>query len=228
MQKNIPLPSIHNFVNHVRIPENNDWVVFTLIVCIFLYIFMMNVVERDANLKDFLLQKYYDASNNLPSWIITSIVTALCMSVLISQYIPFVPKYIADIQPFGYQLNKIGYTVIIVSLFYITRAVLGYLFYQSIGDGKKWSIFYFTSTKFYFIFSILLIILCIAHYYFPIDRNEAFVYYLGFFCFTFIFKVFFYLFHRNNILPQKWYYKFLYICTLQMAPILMLWKLLFI
>ncbi|RZL29724.1 MAG: DUF4271 domain-containing protein, partial [Pedobacter sp.] len=26
----------------------------------------------------------------------------------------------------------------------------------------------------------------------------------------------------------KWYYKFLYICTLQIAPLLMLWKLLFI
>ena len=189
---------------------------------------MMNVVEREANLKDFLLQKYYDASNNFPSWIITSVITVSCFSVLVSQYIPFVPKYVAEIQPFGYQLNKIGYTLIVVSLFYLVRSCLGYLLYQSIGDGKKWSIFYFTATKFYFIFSILMIILCVAHYYFPIDRNRAFVYYLCFFGFVFIFKLFFYLFHRNNILPQKWYYKFLYICTLQMAPILMLWKLLFI
>jgi len=221
------LPLLQTFKNEVRIPENNDWVVFILIGCLFLYIFMMNIVEREANLKDFLMQKYYDSSNNLPSWFITSTVTILSLSVLVSQYVAIVPKFVADFQPLGYQLNKIGYTFIVISLFYFVRTVLGYFFYQSIGDGKKWSIFYFTSTKFYFLFSVLLIILCVTHYYFPIDRSEAFIYYLFFFLFVFIFKVFFYLFHKNNILPQKWYYKFLYICTLQIAPLMLLWKLLF-
>ncbi|MET3535444.1 DUF4271 domain-containing protein [Chryseobacterium limigenitum] len=188
---------------------------------------MMNIIERGANLKDFLLQKYFDASNNLPSWIITSCVTALTLAVLISQYIPIVPKYIADLSVLGYQLNKFGYSLVIVILFYFVKTTLGFIFYQSIGDGKKWLVFYFTSTKFYFVLSFLLIILCVTHYYFPIDRNKMFLYYLFFFSFVFIFKVFFYLFHKNNVLPEKWYYKFLYICTLQIAPLLLLWKLLF-
>lgn len=188
---------------------------------------MMNVIEREANLQDFLLQKYYDASNNLPSWIITSCVTTLSLAVLISQYIPIVPKYIADLQIAGYQLNKFGYSLVAIIFFYLAKSILGFLFYQSVGDGKKWSIFYFTSTKFYFILSFLLIILCVIHYYFPIDRSKMFLYYIFFFSFVFIFKVFFYLFHKNNILPEKWYYKFLYICTLQIAPLMLLWKLLF-
>ncbi len=111
------MPSSPNYINHVRIPENNDWVIFILIGCIFLYVFMMNIIERDASLKDFLLQKYFDASNNLPSWIITSCVIALTLSVLISQYIPVVPKFIADLQVFGYQLNKFGYTLLAVMFF---------------------------------------------------------------------------------------------------------------
>lgn len=216
-----------NFTNHVRIPENNDWVIFILLGCIFLYVFMMNIIERDANLKDFLLQKYFDASNNLPSWIITSCVTTLTLSVLVSQYIPIVPKYVADLQIGGYQLNKFGYSLMAIVFFYATKSTLGFLFYQSIGDGKRWSIFYFTSTKFYFVISFLLIILCITHYYFPVDRYKIFSYYLVFFSFVFTFKVFFYLFHKNNVLPEKWYYKFLYICTLQITPLLLLWKLLF-
>lgn len=228
MQKNIPLSLSQNFINHVRIPENNDWVIFILLGCIFLFIFMMNIIERDANLKDFLLQKYFDASNNLPSWIITSCVTGLTLSVLASQYIPVVPKFVADLQILGYQLNKFGFTFITIVFFYSAKSILGFLFYQSIGDGKKWSVFYFTATKFYFVLSFLLIILCVTHYYFPIDRNKSFLYYLYFFSFVFIFKVFFYLFHRNNVLPEKWYYKFLYICTLQIAPILLLWKVLFL
>ncbi|WP_449399845.1 DUF4271 domain-containing protein [Chryseobacterium wanjuense] len=225
--KNIPLPLSQNITNQIRIPENNDWVIFILLGCIFLYLFMMNIIEREANLKDFLLQKYFDASNNLPSWVITSCVTALTLSVLISQYIPIVPKYIADLQILGYQLNKFGFCLIAIVFFYLIKSTLGFLFFQSIGDGKRWSIFYFTSTKFYFVLSFLLIILCVTHYYFPIDRNKMFLYYLLFFSFVFIFKVFFYLFHKNNILPEKWYYKFLYICTLQIAPLLLLWKLLF-
>ncbi|WP_415325169.1 DUF4271 domain-containing protein [Chryseobacterium sp. MMS23-Vi53] len=225
--KNNPLPLSQNITNHIRIPENNDWVIFILLGCIFLYLFMMNIVEREANLKDFLLQKYFDASNNLPSWVITSCVVTLTLSVLISQYVPVVPKFVADLQVLGYQLNKFGFCLLTIVLFYLTKTSLGFLFYQSIGDGKKWTIFYFTSTKFYFILSFLLIILSVTHYYFPIDRNKMFFYYLLFFCFVFIFKIFFYLFHKNNILPEKWYYKFLYICTLQIAPLLLLWKLLF-
>ncbi|KAA0126857.1 DUF4271 domain-containing protein [Chryseobacterium sp. SN22] len=221
------MPLSQNFINHTRIPENNDWVIFILLGCIFLYLFMMNIVEREANLKDFLLQKYFDSSNNLPSWVITSCVIVLTLSVLISQYVPTVPKFVADLQILGYQLNKFGFSLIAVILFYLLRTSLGFLFFQSIGDGKKWTVFYFTATKFYFILSFLLIVLCVMHYYFPIDRNEMFLYYLFFFSFVFVFKVFFYLFHKNKILPAKWYYKFLYICTLQIAPLLLLWKLLF-
>ncbi|MDQ1098453.1 MULTISPECIES: DUF4271 domain-containing protein [Chryseobacterium] len=221
------MPSPQNFVNHVRIPENNDWVIFILLGCIFLYLFMMNIVEREASLRDFLLQKYFDSSNNLPSWIITSSITTLTLATLISQTIPTVPQFISEIQISGFQLNKFGYTLLVIAFFYLSKSALGFMFYHSTGDGKKWAVFYFTATKFYFILSFILIVLCIVHYYFPVDRHELFFYYLIFSLFVFIFKIFFYLFHRNNILPQKWYYKFLYICTLQITPLLLLWKLLF-
>ncbi len=147
------MPSSPNYINHVRIPENNDWVIFILIGCIFLYVFMMNIIERDASLKDFLLQKYFDASNNLPSWIITSCVIALTLSVLISQYIPVVPKFIADLQVFGYQLNKFGYTLLAVMFFLSDKINIRFFILSEYRDGKKWTIFYFTATKFYFILS---------------------------------------------------------------------------
>lgn len=221
------MPISQPFTNQIRIPENHDWVVFILIGCLFLYILMFNIIERGANLFNFLAQKYYDSSNNLASWVITSCVVVLTWAILISQYVPIIPKYVADIQLFGYQLNKFGFSFWAITLFYLLKTGLGYIFFQSTGDSKKWSLFYFTATKFYFILSIILIILCVTHYYFPIDRNKAFLVYLYFFAFVSLFKVFFYSFHRNNLLPQKWYYKFLYICTLQLAPLMALWKLLF-
>lgn len=207
--------------------ENNDWVVFILLGCIVLYLFMMNVVEREASLKDFLTQKYLESANNLPSWVITSCVSTLGLSVLISQYIPTVPEFITELQVMDYHLNKFGFCFLSLCLFYLIKTIFGYLFYLSVGDGKRWPMMYFVATKFYFIFSIILIITSVAHYYFPIDKTLAFNYYLLSLVFILIFKLFFYLFHPNGILPEKWYYKFLYICTLQIAPLLMLWKLLF-
>ena len=130
MQKNTPLPLSQYFINHIRIPENNDWVICILLGCIFLYLFMMNIIEREANLKDFLLQKYFDASNNLPSWVITSCVTALTLSVLISQYIPIVPKYIADLQILGYQLNKFGFCLLAVIFFLFAEIRFGFFIFS--------------------------------------------------------------------------------------------------
>ena len=144
------MPLSQHFTNQIRIPENNDWVIFVLLGCIFFYLFMMNIIEREANLKDFLLQKYFDASNNLPSWVITSCVTALTLSVLISQYIPTVPKYVADLQVLGYQLNKFGFCLLAVVFFYFIKSGLGFLFYQSTGDGKKVDCFLFYRYKILF------------------------------------------------------------------------------
>jgi hypothetical protein len=43
----------------------------------------------------------------------------------------------------------------------------------------------------------------------------------------FLAKCIFELFHKEPILPKEWYHKILYICTLQILPLLVLAKLLF-
>ncbi len=182
---------------------------------------------RSIPLKNFFVEKFADSSNTFLCWLITSLVFATVFSILLSQYIPLVPKAVEDVHVFGYQLNKFGYTLACIILFYLSKAFLSYLFYSGIGNIRKWGIFYFTVTKFYFALSVILIILCIYHYYFDIDKREALHIYLFSAGIVFIFKIIFYFFHKNQILPIKWYYKFLYICTLQIAPLFVLWRTLF-
>ena len=212
----------------VRIVENNDWVIITLVICLFTYAFMFISLLRDIRLKDFFTEIYADTSNTFLSWIITSAVFCTVISILISQYVPIVPKKVTNLQIFGLELNKFGYTFICVLLFYFLKTVFSYFFYSGIGNSRKWGIFYFTATKYYFALSLIIIILCIAHYYFNIDKRIALKIYLVFLSFAFVFKVFFYFFHKNEILPHKWYYKILYICTLQIAPLFALWRVLFL
>ena len=182
---------------------------------------------REIRLMDFFLAVYSDSSNTFPSWVITSLVFCTSLSVLISQYVPMVPPEVSDVQLFGMELNKFGYTFISVCLFYLLKTGFSYLFYAGIGNVRKWGVFTFAATRFYFAVSLILLTLCFVHYYIDIDKREALHYYLYFGAAAFVFKILFYLFHKNQILPTKWYYKILYICTLQIAPLFALWRILF-
>ena len=211
----------------IRIVQQNDWVVIILVSCIFLYIFMLLSLRRDSSVTEFLLQKFADSTNNFLSWIIISFVFALVLSVFVSQNIPVVPQKISDFQFFGYELNKFGFTFVGISVFYFLKNILTYLYFAGTGAAKKWEVFHFIASKFYFCFSIVIMILCLIQYFYRFDKWVMFDVYLAVFAFAFLFKQIYYILHSSNILPQKWYYKFLYICTLQIVPVLVLWKLLF-
>lgn len=211
----------------IRIAQQNDWVVFIIVGCIFLYIFMLISLQRDSSVKEFLLQKFSDSSNTFLSWLTVSLVFAILLATFISSYIPIVPKKISNLHLFGYELNKFGFTFLSIIGFYFLKTILSYLFYAGTGSLKKWSVFYFTVSKLYFCLSVILMILCIADFFYSVDHLQLLPYYSIAFVVVFLFKICYYVFHKNDILPEKWYYKFLYICTLQIMPILVLWKVLF-
>ena len=213
--------------NLVRITEHNDWVVYCILGSIFAYIIVLSVFNRDANIKDFLTQKIEDSNNLTPSWTIISIVRSVLISLLLSQFVPVVPRFISDFQFFGIQVNKFGFTFLAVIAFDIIKNLLTFLFYNSIGDGKNLKGLALISSKFYFLESIGLIIAAFALFYYPLDLVRYFYVIITVLISLFVMKNFIYIFHNQAILPEKWYYKFLYICTLQIVPVLVLWKFLF-
>ena len=211
----------------VRITEHNDWVVYCILGSIFAYIIVLSVFNRDANIKDFLTQKIEDSNNLTPSWTIISIVRSVLISLLLSQFVPVVPRFISDFQLFGIQVNKFGFTFLAVIAFDLIKNLLTFLFYNSIGDGKNLKGLALISSKFYFLESIGLIIAAFALFYYPLDLVRYFYVIITVLISLFVMKNFIYIFHNQAILPEKWYYKFLYICTLQIVPVLVLWKFLF-
>ncbi|MNK22730.1 hypothetical protein D3C87_410110 [compost metagenome] len=211
----------------VRIAEHNDWVVYCILGSIFAYIIVLSVFNRDANIKDFLLQKIEDSNNLLPSWAIISVVRAVMISLLLSQFVPVVPRFVSDVQLFEFQLNKFGFTFLAVVSFDVIKNLLTFLFYNSVGDGKNLKGLALISSKFFFLESIGLIVAGFALYYYPLDLVRYFYVIIFVLISLFILKNLIYIFHNQAILPEKWYYKFLYICTLQIVPVLVLWKFLF-
>ena len=189
---------------------------------------MLLYLHRDSSVRVFLMQKFADSSNNFLSWIIVSVVFIVLLAVLVSQAIPVVPKKIRDLHLFGYEMNKFGFTFLTLLSFYGLKSVLGYLFYAGTGTLKRWSYFQFAASKFYFTVSLLLMLLCFYQYFYEFDVLKLFDFYFIGFIVLFLFKIMLYLLSPQHILPHKWYYKFLYICTLQIAPVIALWKLLFL
>lgn len=114
-----------------------------------------------------------------------------------------------------------------VVVFDIIRNMLTFFFYSSIGSGKNLKGLTLVSSKFYFLESIALIIAGFTLYFYPIDPVKYFYFIIGLVVGSFVLKNLIYIFHNQTILPEKWYYKFLYICTLQIVPTLVLWKFLF-
>lgn len=212
----------------LRFAPQNDWVIIIVIACILVYLAMLFFLQRDSSIAEFLVKDFADSSNSFLTWGTTSLVYCTLLSVLFSQFVPIIPPKIAAVQLFGYGLNKFGFTFFGVLLFYLLKALLGYIYYASVGNIRKWNVFYFTAAKFYFCVSLLLIFLCLGHYYFMPNPMELLNNYVLLFIIIFIFKIIYYLFHKNRILPYQWYYKILYICTLQILPVLVLWKLLFL
>ena len=188
---------------------------------------MLISLRRDSGVLEFLTQKFPDSTNNFLSWIIISVVFCLTLSVLVSPYLPAVPKSISALQIGGYELNKFGFSLLAISTFYFLKNALSYLFFAGTGSVKKWEVFYFTTSKFYFCFSLVIMVLCMIGNFYMVNRTEMFNYCLIGFAAIFLFKLSYYLFHSSRILPEIWYYKFLYICTLQIIPVLVLWKVLF-
>ena len=215
-------------MNHIRWVDNNDWVIGIILLCLFIYVFMLLSLNRESSLKDFIMQPITEGANIVVNWGIVSLVFVLVLAVLISQSVPIVPQLLTSYHVMGWELNKLGFSLLAIGIFYFSKSFVSFLFYMSIGEGKRWAPLTFVATKFYFIYSLVLMGLCIAHYYFGIDPILVFQYYQWMFVIIFIFKLFYYRFNKNEILPREWYYKILYICTLQIVPLWLLWKLLFI
>lgn len=122
-----------------------------LIVCIFIYIIMFLSLRRDSTVREFLLQKLADASNNFLSWGLIGLVFTLLLATLVSQSIPVVPKVISEIQLLGYELNKFGFVFLVLLAFFLLRSMFSYLLYAGTSSLKRWPAFYFAASKYYFI-----------------------------------------------------------------------------
>lgn len=190
---------------------------------------MFRTLHRGISLYDFLTQPFEDVNNIYLSWGITTVLHSVSFSILFSQYIPVVPKFITEYFPFlGIEFNKFGFMLTALLAFYFIKNIMIYFFFASVENLKNYDQYAHAAQKYYLVYSIVILIISVLHYYLPLEPRLFFKIYLAMIVFGFLLKILYYLFYNQPILPEQWYYKFLYICSLQILPILVVWKFCFI
>lgn len=213
----------------IRVASHPDWVIYSVIGIAFSYIMMFKTLHRDISLYDFLMQPLENVNNTHLSWAITTILHCASFSILFSQYIPVVPKFITEnFSAFGIEFNKFGFMFTTLLLFYFVKNIVTYFFFASVDNIKNYNYFAHAAQKYYLIYSLVILITCVIHYYLPLNTRLFLKVYLIILFLAFILKIGYYLFNNQQILPKHFYYKFLYICSLQILPILVVWKFCFI
>lgn len=209
----------------IRVVEHHDWVIYCIIGIILSYIIIFKTLHRDVTLIEFILQPYEESNNNTLSWVLTTILFSVSFSVLFSQFIPIVPKFITqNLVVAGITFNKFGFVLFSLLLFQLIKNIFVYLFYGSINQLERFGRYSFVAQKYFMVYSLVILVISFLHYYLHFKTSNAFFYYSSLIFIAFTIKLLIYLFHPQQILPRQWYYKFLYICTLQILPILALWK----
>lgn len=207
---------------------SNDWVIFTILGLGISFWLMFSSLQREVSLQEFLLQRYSLAQNNFLSNLVITMSHIASLSVLFSQSLPIVPRWAVEWDISGFVLNKIGFMLMILSLFYLLKFLLTVLFYFGIGQPDKILKLTFVAQRFYIVESLFLVLVSLFYYYFQGQGSgQGIEYWLGLIL-LWLLKILFYLLHKDCPLPSEWYHKILYICTLQILPFLAVWKLLFL
>lgn len=212
----------------LRVVEDQDWIVYCLVAVVVLYILTSRLFNKGASLLQMLKSVPDETDHTYLNSIFITFAYILTLSVFISPFIPIVPEFVAnDLDINGYKLSKFGFTFISLLLFYPLKTVFSYLFYKATLSSKEWVFYVFSVNKYFIILTILFCGLTVAQYFYPVDSNLMFNYYIALLIFLFIGKQAYLAFNHYRTLPINWYYKILYICTLQILPYIAIGKFLF-
>lgn len=212
----------------IRLVENNDWVIFTLLGLVAMCLVMFYWLLRGISVWEYLMQGYKETQNSVLTWLLTSVGFVVVFSLLFSQYIPVVPRVFLELEIEGWVPNKIGSLLLVLCGYYGLKFILTAIFYASIGQIDKILVLGFVAQRFYYVQAVLLMIMSVFHYYYFSEDMFFYPYYEISVGVILMLKNILYFFHKEHPLPNEWYYKILYICTLQILPLLAMWKFIFL
>ena len=205
----------------------NDIVLIILTVCLLLvcaakYLFAKNFKTLN-NKTEYM--SFTDDNTTLFSFIVNG-VTVLLISILLVSYFNISYNHFDNFR-FNY-LSRVGITFSIISIIMLFRLLIEVTFYRVFYESS--SVSYFMKSSSFVNAKNVLLLLVICFLFFYTTLNKEYLLIVGFIL-LFMNRIWeIYHIYTKQISDNKsiWYYNILYLCTLEILPIMVLAKLLII
>ena len=205
----------------------NDIVLIILTVCLLLvcaakYLFAKNFKTLN-NKTEYM--SFTDDNTTLFSFIVNG-VTVLLISILLVSYFNISYNHFDNFR-FSY-LSRVGITFSIISIIMLFRLLIEVTFYRVFYESS--SVSYFMKSSSFVNAKNVLLLLVICFLFFYTTLNKEYLLIVGFIL-LFMNRIWeIYHIYTKQISNNKsiWYYNILYLCTLEILPIMVLAKLLII
>ena len=205
----------------------NDIVLIILTVCLLLvcaakYLFAKNFKTLN-NKTEYM--SFTDDNTTLFSFIVNG-VTVLLISILLVSYFNISYNHFDNFR-FSY-LSRVGITFSIISIIMLFRLLIEVTFYRVFYESS--SVSYFMKSSSFVNAKNVLLLLVICFLFFYTTLNKEYLLIVGFIL-LFMNRIWeTYHIYTKQISDNKsiWYYNILYLCTLEILPIMVLAKLLII
>lgn len=211
-------------INIAKNSQTNDYVLIILIVCLLLvcaskYLFAKNF-KTLGNKTEYL--SFTDDNTTIFSFVINILMVVLISTMIVAHF---------DVSIFNFRLStplQILACFVIISIVMLIKLIIEMAYFRVFYQDSSLSFFMKSSSYVNARNIIILIISSFLYFYSDLDKNIIIFSWFILLCINRIWEIFFR--YSNQITTNKsiWYYNILYLCTLEILPILVLAKLIII
>lgn len=211
-------------ISIARNTETNDYILIILLICLLIvcaskYLFAKNF-KTLMNKTEYL--SFTDDNTTLFSLIINIMMIVLVSTLLVSHF---------DVMILDYKLTtllRIGLCFILISVVMLIKLLIEMAFFRVFYQDNSISFFMKSSSYVNARNILILIVSCFLYFYSDLDSNIIMISWFILLCVNRIWEIYFR--YSNQISTNKsiWYYNILYLCTLEILPIMVLAKFLII
>lgn len=214
-----------------RILLSNDWMTLLFLLLLVILFFVKkiaplkfeNVFARPFKVHILDKEIYENISFFNIFNIIFLVFSAIVLSILLFQTPLFLGKFISIEVAFDNNFDTFFVVFLKVLIFYFLKFIVEYFMFQVLQLQDKAFYFMVSKWNYYFTTSVYVFLLLIFEVYADLNNLLIYLFIGGIYLITFIMH----FLTNKNLIFSNFFYFILYICTLEIAPLLILFKLIF-
>lgn len=212
----------------LRNTVSHEWIFLFLILTVILYALVFHFFFRAKTAKQIFSPYGEDLLNKIPAYVCLSLAYAIGTGILLYATAVGRPLEVLRADINGYRLSEAGYIAALLAVYFPLRFILTRILYAMCGSLGRFVNLQFFFTKYYLAATPLLVCAGFIFFFYEQYSPQAILTLRYILAAALLVKMLLMLLSAGKILPKNHYLKILYFCTLQIMPVLVLIKALYI